>query len=153
MPILRHWAAKPFELDRARQYPPPAGFDPYFKPRGLWFDVNSDWKRWCKAERFRPESLAVRYEVRIARAANVLRLSTSAELDQFTERYEVELPIPVVRPGFCINWPRVAAEYAGIIIAPYCWERRMDLMWYYSWDCASGCVWDLAAIAGWRLAE
>jgi hypothetical protein len=23
---------------------------------------------------------------------------------------------------------------------------RMGLMWYYGWDCASGCIWDTSVI-------
>lgn len=33
-------------------------------------------------------------------------------------------------------------------ITPYCWPARMDpdLIWYYGWDCASGCIWDASTI-------
>lgn len=62
------------------------------------------------------------------------------EIDSFTHRYGI--------PGFfgspMINWPAVAIEYQGVIVAPYSWERRNS--WYYPWDCASGCIWDAAAI-------
>ena len=34
----------------------------------------------------------------------------------------------------------------GIIIAPYQWYCRMTVDWYYTWDCASGCIWNLDAI-------
>ena len=49
----------------------------------------------------------------------------------------------------CIDWRLVAEEWQGIVIAPYLWERRFDsdARWYYSWDCASGCIWDHRAIA------
>lgn len=32
-----------------------------------------------------------------------------------------------------IDWPQVAQHYDGIIIAPYCWEMRLDREagWYY----------------------
>ena len=46
-----------------------------------------------------------------------------------------------------IDWPKVAERYDGIIIAPYQWSRRLDgPMWYYGWDCASGCVWRARAV-------
>ena len=48
------------------------------------------------------------------------------------------------------NWAPTAAQYAGVIIAPYQWERRLDgdaSDWYYGWDCASGCIWNADAIA------
>ena len=41
------------------------------------------------------------------------------------------------------------SDYQGIIIAPYLWTRRHheSTGWYYSWDCASGVIWDARAIA------
>jgi hypothetical protein len=48
-----------------------------------------------------------------------------------------------------IDWYRVAEQYDGIIITPYIYERRLTeyTTWYYSWDCASGCIWNGKAIA------
>lgn len=48
-----------------------------------------------------------------------------------------------------IQWEKVKKEYDGIVIAPYQWECRLrnKFMWYYSWDCASGCIWNIDAIA------
>lgn len=42
-----------------------------------------------------------------------------------------------------IDWKAVAKEYDGIEIDPYQYERRFSegFLWYYGWDCASGCVW------------
>jgi hypothetical protein len=45
-----------------------------------------------------------------------------------------------------IDWVRVAAEYAGILIAPYQRPVRHEIMWYYTWDCASACIWDTSII-------
>jgi len=54
-----------------------------------------------------------------------------------------------------IDWEAVAKRYTGIEIEPYNWERRnsgpnnnysMSMLWYYGWDCASGCVWELDAL-------
>ena len=49
-------------------------------------------------------------------------------------------------PEFIINWLAVARDYDGILIAPYCYTRRMTLDWYNTWDCASACVWNARAI-------
>jgi hypothetical protein len=80
-------------------------------------------------------------------------LSTARELDAFTLFFSVDLdwqkgmcvPNRLTLPIY-IDWLRVAQKSAGIIIAPYIWERRLHLPWYYGWDCASGCVWDAAAV-------
>ena len=53
----------------------------------------------------------------------------------------------------CIAWEKVAAKYDGLIITPYIWQRRMELNWYYTWDCASGCIWNVRAIKDIRLIE
>ena len=47
-----------------------------------------------------------------------------------------------------IDWAEVASKYDGIIISPYQWSLRLDMemMWYYGWDCASGCIWNISAI-------
>jgi len=37
----------------------------------------------------------------------------------------------------------VSKEYDGIEIAPYQWDARLSLIWYYGWDVASGCIWNL----------
>lgn len=50
-----------------------------------------------------------------------------------------------------MNYGKVAEKYGGIEITPYLWEKRLNSMWYYGWDCASGCVWDRSAVTGIRL--
>ena len=54
-----------------------------------------------------------------------------------------------------IRWQDVALDYQGILIAPYQWSLRLDkdFRWYYMWDCASGCIWDLSAIASLTLLQ
>lgn len=49
---------------------------------------------------------------------------------------------------YYIDWDRVASKHDGIIIAPYCWQQRLkdETFWYYSWDCASGCIWHPRAV-------
>ena len=41
-----------------------------------------------------------------------------------------------------INWSKVASKYGGIEISPYIYEGRMKYDWYYTWDVASGCIWE-----------
>lgn len=48
-----------------------------------------------------------------------------------------------------IDWGRVAEKYGGIEIAPGLpWRFRTRSKWYYTWDCASGVIWDVNAITG-----
>ncbi len=141
---LIHYSSAPITVLR------PVDFKvhPNGKPKGLWLSVEGedDWKSWCEAEDFRLENLAVEHEVILKPDANILKLSTSWDIDDFTERYGESTKWSVERKD--INWMRVADEYQGIIIAPYVWSRRMaeHTFWYYGWDCASGCVWDTEAV-------
>ena len=121
--------------------------DPAYKPRGLWVSVEGEnshgWKDWCEAEDWGQSNLVQETEIVLAQNAKVLRLSSATELDDFTNQYGVGSDS--LRG---IDWKRVAWQYSGIIIAPYIWERRLEshTMWYYGWDCASGCIWDSSAI-------
>ena len=126
------------------------------KPEGLWLSVegNGDgWSDWCRGEEFRLDQLAVAHRVTLAEAADILYLSTAEQIDEFTLTYSrTDGPSWLTRSeriGYRIDWRAVAAKHQGIIISPYIWERRLTLHthWYYGWDCASGCIWDRAAIA------
>lgn len=116
----------------------------YGKPAGLWVSVDGhdDWPHWCAAEEF--SIGAYRYRVTLAPGANILRLTCAADLDEFTAAYGV--PDALHTSCLAIDWDRVALPYQGLLIAPYVWQRRFELMWYYGWDCASGVIWDRSAI-------
>lgn len=115
-----------------------------FKPCGFWVSVegNGDgWKEWCEAEEFRLENLACVHAVTLAPTAHLIFLTDVEGMDAFTQRYAQE-----PRNEY-VDWKRVAQDYQGILIAPYLHERRFDPMWYYCWDCASGCIWDAIAVS------
>lgn len=143
---------KQSELSR-RTYVQPISY----KPHGLWFDVESDWRRWAEENEFNLENLAYRHTLRIDTARMVV-LRTPEELDAFThtfgtsdivDKHGKRAPYKDLFevPGHCfIDWPKVAALWKGIAIPEYIWSRRLDLMWYYGWDCASGVVWDTSIV-------
>jgi hypothetical protein len=126
---------------------------PFAKPTGLWVSVNGDddWPSWCAAENFGHENLAFEHRIRLKQVNGVLHLSSAKEIDEFTDAFGTRSTpyhhqISYRTPS--IDWRQVAKTYAGIIISPYCWERRMSdhTQWYYGWDCASGCIWHPMAI-------
>jgi hypothetical protein len=49
--------------------------------------------------------------------------------------------------GNWIDWKKVAKDYCGIEIPRYLWSCRMSHSWYYGWDVASGCIWDLKHVS------
>jgi hypothetical protein len=81
------------------------------------------------------------YTVTLSPTANILHVKSKKALENFARNFFLDSPY---YPS--IDWNKVAEEYQGIIIAPYRWEHRLDMMWYYGWDCASGCIWDSKAI-------
>lgn len=145
--ILEHYTAEPLILDRSRAYEQRV----HFKPRGFWVSVKGedDWPRWCRENDFAWARLEVRHEVTVSETANILLLDSPIKMFEFNRQYHAPM-IPEQRSRYTeyIDWERVAKDYDGIIIAPYHWSLRMrdDLFWYYSWDVASGCIWNLDAI-------
>jgi hypothetical protein len=121
------------------------------KPVGLWVSVEGkdDWYSWCKSEDFGDIENKIVTEIILEPNNNVLIIDNGASFNKFHDKYGVEGTRPFLRAS--VNWPAVAADYQGVIIAPYRWEHRFDSTasgWYYSWDCASGCIWDAAAVSG-----
>lgn len=150
---LVHYTDKP--IGELVAYPQDRGTErDWFKPEGLWVSDDScpdNWRAWCEGERFRVESLALAYEVTLKPDAEILVLRSTADIDAFTRRWAIH-PVPGITSNMFIDWCGVRARHQGMIVTPYIWERRLsfgdeDAMWYYSWDCASGCIWDPAAIA------
>ena len=47
------------------------------------------------------------------------------------------------------EWDTLIGQYDGIEICPYLQQFRMsNSMWYYTWDVASGCIWDPQVLIG-----
>lgn len=141
---LSHYTSKP--LGEIRTIPQEVRESCFYKPSGLWVSVDGedDWASWCASNDFGIGT--ERYRVYLSAAPRVLVLTSASELFDFTDTYG--RPVERYHDTY-IDWPAVAAEYSGIIIAPYQWSCRMHSRtnWYYGWDCASGCIWNSDAIA------
>lgn len=147
MNTLLHYQSDVVTLDRTRTYEQPSSESPYDKPKGLWVSVEGedDWRHWCETEDFRTEALAVPHEVKLTEDADLLLLKDADDLLEFQHNYGTPYRFSS-RGDLMIEWKRVAREFAGIIIAPYQWKHRLNLSWYYTWDCSSGCIWDLSVV-------
>lgn len=143
---LLHYSSEPLALP-LRTCEQVERVSEYQKPQGFWVSVEGkyDWRCWCEAESFSPGEKLV-YEVLLAEPNRVLRLEWPEDIPQFTQRFGVQIK-ESSWPAMGIDWRKVAAQYDGIIIAPYQWEHRLSYPWYYGFDCASGCIWNPAAIA------
>lgn len=147
---LSHYSAEPvlavYSVEQTWRHGTPSEYE---KPKGLWLSVDGedDWAAWCESEKFGIGS--IRHRVELASGANILRCSDALDVRCLTERYSIDIPGSYSWRHRAVDWHRIAREYQGIIIAPYVWTCRleMDTNWYYGWDCASGCIWDAAAVA------
>ena len=143
--ILEHYSKQP--LGEVR--PAVQSALPDHKPQGLWLSVRGarDWPEWCRDERWNLSALKHCATFQLAAGANVLHLTTPAEIDTFHVEHSVahNPAMPSYRE---IAWAQVAKQYDGIIIAPYSYARRLDrrTIWYYGWDCASAAIWHPRAI-------
>jgi hypothetical protein len=155
-----HYSSRP--LAKVRTVKQDMRADRGDKPDGLWFSVgdgDDGWRAWCEAGSYSLGKIAT--EIVLRPSAKMLRIDGVKELDAFTAKYGM---IPAYATqlrggrdyrGYAIDWRRIAQDHQGIIIAPYCWERRLTrhTFWYYTWDCASGVVWDANAVAEVRVIE
>lgn len=108
----------------------------HFKPLGFWYEVDGDWRQWCEGEQWGLESLKHIHRVDLGRQVNLLKIDSVKGIDRFHDEYISKHPFLEY-----IDWRLVQSRFDGIEIAPYQCKRRLDYMWYYGWDCASGCIW------------
>ena len=145
MSRLIHYSHKPLGKLYSREHTERQGG--YAKTPGLWVSVEGpdDWASWCESENFGIGPIAT--EIFLAPNCRLLRIFDEDGIDDFSRKYVA------VGDYFAVpDWLRVRAKYQGMIISPYIWERRLsDAMWYYCWDCASGVIWDVSAIAETRV--
>ena len=114
----------------------------YMKPKGFWYEVDGDWQRWCEGNDYGTKFYKYIYDVDLG-SCNILKITTRNELLLFHNKYMIteNQHWSLHHDDRKIDWIQVSADYDGIQISPYIWEERMNLMWYYGWDCASGVVW------------
>jgi hypothetical protein len=114
----------------------------FSKPPGFWFTdtTKNNWSWWCKTEQYPLGS--IEHQVQLKPKTKLLTITSKQSLLEFNEQYKKQILDRV----YGINWQQVIDEYDGIYISPYIWSLRLDLLWYYGWDCASGVIWNLNMI-------
>ena len=140
--ILSHFSYNPLRFDPRLTY----AMDAWNKPVGLWLSDESQrqsWSAWCRAEEYATAGLRYRTDF----SCDTEKWSVLDDEDKVVAFGET-FTDPMNPEGLKIDWPRVAGRYSGIIISPYQWNMRLHTRarWYYGWDCASACVWDLSTI-------
>jgi len=108
----------------------------YSKPPGFWYQIDDDWERWCKDEDFHCGKF--KHEI-IINDCNILIIDTLEKFEKFVDEYSTtDLK--------CWKFNKLKVEklinnYDGLEISHYFYEYRLNVHWYYSWDCASGVIW------------
>lgn len=160
---LIHYSREPIGAVRSVEQPTTAArLHDLTKPEGLWVAADGGWAMFCKSIGAGLGEYV--YKVKLKPDANVLRIADGDALELFAREFGGRSPalesLLALEPGaaaamrlhdvladMAVDWPGVAARWQGIIIAPHINTMRFRLEWYYSWDCASGCIWDAAAVA------
>jgi hypothetical protein len=147
--ILEHYTATegPMDLGSGRDRTQPAYG---YKPTGTWLSVKGaeDWHHWHVANGNRPAPFV--HSVELSATAAILLIHDVDGLHALTSSHPG-------RQGGCwlagetVDWESVSHQYDGIIIDRHIRTSDPLLAWYNTWDCASGCIWRMRAIATSRL--
>lgn len=148
--ILTHFSETPIETLHQRKYEPLRDGPITFKPQGLWLSDESGkdgWKSWCEGEKFRLEGLKYSKEFECD-TFDWAVLKSPEDIHRFSSVYKCKRSEELGLKSGYVCWDRVMKDYKGILITPYQWDCRLDgrTFWYYPWDCASACVWDLSTV-------
>ncbi len=155
---LYHYSAEPLKKLRQDFHDMHWARLPRFpKPHGFWvsvedFEKDRNWHTWCGLDKFRLEGLKYRYHVILKKKAKILYLKNDKELEEFSLKYAGNYDFASYI--YIIKWQDLMKEYDGIIIAPYkssCTLMNLTISWYYPWDCASGCIWNVSAVKSFTL--
>lgn len=116
------------------------------KPTGFWYGIDNAWIDWCESEM--PEWVTPhRYKLDID-MSKVLVVDTIEKMRDMN-KHVVNTDEYFHKFNYDIDWTYFDKKgYKGIEIPRYMHELRMnhDFFWYYSWDVASGCIWDTSII-------
>ena len=135
-----HLSFKNFKLNKTEKYNQSNALD---KPKGLWYQINGSWNEWCSIEMPQWLEKKIDWELSIDKS-NVLIIDTLEKFNLFETKYCAKHPF--LPSNNYINWKKVSKDYDGIEITNYIYSKRMSSMWYYTWDVASGCIWNLTKI-------
>lgn len=147
---------KPREYDQSKMYL-------HSHPNGLWFNVDGkeeeDLRVSFKNSKFyHRRTIRPFYEITLNKNSNILYLNTKEDIFELIKKYPYHRYIHADSFGrkilysYEVDWFKIKKEYQGVIIPNYHWECVLskDSIWYYGWDCKSGCIWDLNCIEQFR---
>ena len=126
------------------------------KPSGFWIsypNIDNSWTGLCIRifpDRIDPDLNTI-YGVDID-TKKVLHINTIKKLESFHKEYSIQVSTFLLNHK--IKWDVLTEKWSGIFIEymyPYLDQFRYPvhqeiLSWYGTWDCESGCIWNIDAI-------
>lgn len=117
------------------------------KPNGLWFGIGNSWLNWMISEDFKYTEYNYIYELEFDKN-KILKIDNENKFKKFEEQFLLKTDKKPLTLSYktntfmgSIDWEKVSSQYNGIEISPYFYQFRLSHLWYYGWDCASGCLW------------
>lgn len=129
-----------------------------FKPNGFWYSCYNCWYKWTQEEAMFQFQHKYIHKININSKAltninyknknKILVIKNLKDFDTFNKKYgflDKKIADNPKWKNYLINWKAVARDYGGIEICPYLTERS-NYLWYYTFDVASGCIWNIKSI-------
>jgi hypothetical protein len=140
-------------LDLNRAYTQTAENLAFHKPNGLWLSITGihDWEKYCLKNNQSLDKLKHEFQVRLKPRARILILYNDAVFTDFKNKYAYYPEgIDIHGENYTLNlsvaWERIIADYQGIVVPAVLPKLYNMGLWYDTWCCTSGCIWDLQAI-------
>jgi hypothetical protein len=140
-------------IDLSRTYQQTAENLVFHTPNGLWLSVTgtNDWEKYCHKNGLSPENLQSKFQITLKPAAKIILLYDDAVFKDFEKDYAyypegIEIQGDNYTLNLSIAWERILSDYQGIIV-PIVLPKLYNMgLWYDTWCCTSGCIWDLQAV-------
>ena len=121
-----------------------------FKPEGLWYSCYNSWLNWILENdmdwkhgnyihKINLKS-KILTDINHKNSNKLLVIKNIKDLDKLNTEYGIK------GKHQYLDWQKISQDYAGIEICPYLKEIRFTYNWYYTFDVASGCIWNLSAL-------
>jgi len=123
------------------------------KPNGFWYGCNNDWYKWCKYEGMNEfllkyiHKISLNYNIKTTlnkpNKEKLLIINNEKDFIKFDKLYGI-----TKQKYRYIIWKMVFNDFGGIEICPHFnkFVGNEKYMWYWSWDVASGCIWNIKTI-------
>ena len=120
------------------------------KPNGFWYSLGSSWYEWCMSGDSACLLGGYLFEVEIDRSKIAKIDGSDREVKQLEKKYPQKNK-PLIEKMSHPDWKSMSKDFKGFEVSRFGRDRLKSSMWYYGWDCSSGCIWDTSAIKSMKL--